>query len=259
MADALGTGTTQYFNMVRVLDNFFGKSSMAMGTESYSFLDFGYVYRCECAGVPITARPLCYPALLALMDLWGSVLPAAGPRLAQVVRESDAAGFEDLVWDFLLARGFSNGAVLPCHRLGADASVQQVCLKLTDYFVSHLNYYTSRQDLVNAEVAALLIRCRLLKMTLLYRCPRGSADVDFFVLSPDGSCVAIQTSLSTLTQHSRRYGGTVETINYIAPLYGITASRLRYIYITTQREQHRKIAASLSFVGIVDAASWLKQ
>ena len=259
MADSLGTGTTQYLNMVRVLDNFFGKSSMAMGIETYSFLDFGYVYRCGHVGVPTTAHPLCYPATLALMDLWYSVSNAESTRyrLDKVYLERDGVGFENLVWNVLLTRGFHGGAVLPCHRLGDGTPIQQLQLNFTDYFVSQLLYHNTQQSSVNAEVAMLMNRCRQFNMTLLYRCPAGSADADFFFLHPDGKCDAIQISQSGLTQHSRK-GGTLAAITGIAPRYDIPVAKLRYyIYITQQREVHQRLATLLTFVRIVDATQWI--
>lgn len=121
MLDSLGA---RYFNMVRTLDNLFGESSMAMGTEPYSFLDFGYVYRRASIGAPVgyghrTAHPLCFPATLALMDLLSISSRPATMRLTQIVRECNGPGFENLSWHVLLARGFLDGATLPCRRLGA--------------------------------------------------------------------------------------------------------------------------------------------
>ena len=262
MADSLGSNTIQYFNMVRVLDDFFGASSMGMGIESYSFLDFGYVYRCSGIGATggygsVTAHPLCHPATLALMDLWRIASRPATKRLKQIVDESDGPGFEKLTWDVLLARGFLSGATLPCRRLGAGATTQQLQLNLTDYFVSQLICSTVTQEVVNREVAALSKRCSSLNMTLLYRCPKGSADVDFFLLHPDSTYDAIQVSMSTLTAHSPP-GGAAACVNGIAPRYGIPATHFRYyIYITTQPEDHPRLAGTLSCTRIVDAAAWI--
>jgi len=100
-------------------------------------------------------------------------------------------------------------------------------IKLTDYFVSQLVYHNMLQSTVNAEVAVLMKRCQQLNMTLLYRCPVGCADVDLFFLHSDGTCDALQTSLSVLTQHSRE-GGRVAAITGITPRYNISAAKLRY-------------------------------
>jgi hypothetical protein len=270
MADALDRGSLKYANMVLSLREFFHASKMAMGAEPYSFLDFGCVYRRGSVDTALSAVPLCYPATLALLDLFRFVMPPENVRLAEV--RGNGAAFEELIWGVLLARGFvESGITLPCHVLGAEVPVEPIMLKLHEYFVSSLEYPNTylKQGAVNKQLAVLLGRCKKLRLTCLYRCPTGGAGVDFFVLQSDGSCSAIQTSLSALTTHSsaediigiaRRYGFVVGPSSPHAAVSGsatTTAAILtRYIYITVKPEKHTGLAKDdrLAHVRIVDAA-----
>ena len=185
----------------QALADFFHLSSAAMGAESSSFLELGYVYRCVRHGT-IRAAPLCYPATLALLDLWSGLSGPPNARLASACQRGDL--FEDLVWDVLLTRGFSSsGVVLDCRELGADAPIETITLRLNEYYVSSLEYPSTPKlhALVNAEIATLLARCKALSLVILYRCPVGCRDVDFFVLYSNGTATAIQTSISSLTAH----------------------------------------------------------
>jgi hypothetical protein len=270
MADHLDKSSMMYSNMVRSLGDFFHASQMAMGAEPYSFLDLGYVFRRGSINTALSAVPLCYPATLALLDLLRNVLPRENARLVEVRADGDA--FEELIWDVLLARGFvESGITLPCHVLGAEAPVEPVILKLDEYFISSLAYPNTalKQSAVNEQLAVLLGRCRKLRLTCLYRCPTGGAGVDFFVLQSDGSCSAIQTSVSTLTAHSsaediigiaRRYGFVVEPhLPHAAVSASATTTAAilaRYIYVTVKPEKHTGLAKHdrLGHVRIVDAA-----
>ena len=271
MADAMDKSSLKYASMVLSLREFFHASKMGMGAEPYSFLDLGYVYRRGSVDTALSAVPLCYPATLALLDLFRFVMPPENARLAEV--RGDGAAFEELIWGVLMARGFvESGIMLPCHVLGAEAPVEPVILKLDEYFISSLAYPNTalKQSAVNQQLAALLGRCKKLRLSCLYRCPTGGAGVDFFVLQSDGSCSAIQTSLSALTAHSsaeeiigiaRRYEFVVGPSSpHAAAVSGsatTTAAILtRYIYITVKPEKHTGLAKDdrLAHVRIVDAA-----
>jgi hypothetical protein len=205
--------------------------------------------------------PLCYPATLALMDLWRFVSPVSGTRLENVRR--DVAALKDFVWEVLLARGFSDdGLLLPCSRLGELPTTEALDLRLSEYVVStfydsrlgelpttealdlRLNeyvvstFYDSKQSALNAELAAFRERCLKLKISLLYRCPNGCADVDFFVLRADGSVFAIQTSISALLDHGA-VDTIADTIANVPSRFGVTIERYIFVTATPVTEQLR--------------------
>ena len=153
---------------------------MAMGVQPYSFLDFGYVFRRGGRGEMLVAAPLCYPATLALLDLWRTVSPTAAARLVEA--RNDGAMFEDLVWDALLTRGFSDvGVQLPCNSLG-QVTTEVLTLRPSEFFVSTLEYHNTGAKLaaLQQELQMLQARCIQLNVTLLYRCPKNSRASDFF-------------------------------------------------------------------------------
>ena len=241
--------STRYPSMVAALGKFVHHSSMARDSEFYPFLDYGYIYRYN-SDVGVQASPSCYPATLALLDLWRSVMPATRPRLVEIIRTQNGDAFEDLVWEVLLARYFEASTSLDCQHLGRAPVTEKLLLNLSDYRVSSFSYHRSRQLEVNHEFAVIRDRCMKWRLTTLYRCPKGCADVDFFVIHADGTCYAIQTSLSTLTAHSSR-----SVISNIPSRFGIAQSTLvRYIYVTTSPAIHQK-SDSNAHVRIVDAAA----
>jgi hypothetical protein len=279
--------STKYANMVLSLREFFHASKTGMGAEPYSFLDLGYVFRRGSVDTALSAVPLCYPATLALLDLFRLLSPRESARLSEV--HGDGALFEELIWDVFLARGFGEtGVTLQCQVLGSETPVELLTLKLDEYFISSLAYPNTaqKQGTVNQQMAHLLRRCQRLRVTCLYRCPTGSTGVDFFVLRNDGTSNAIQTSLSSLTAHSsadgivdiaRRYGfitesssphlaapvsasvtsgGSAEAVASPAASSSAGFQLTRYIYVTMKPEKHTGLAKNdgLAHVRIVDAA-----
>ena len=111
---------------------------------------------------------------------------------------------------------FLGGLRLPCTHLGVELPIEELALQLHEYFVSTLDYSVARHALLITELAAMLERCRKLALSLLYRCPKECADVDFFVLCPDGNVFTIQTSISALLVHS-----DIDTICSIPLRFGI--------------------------------------
>jgi len=175
-------------------------------------------------------------------------MPAAHPRLVEITRTQNGDAFEDLVWEVLLARCFDAGTSLDCQHLGRAPATEKLPLNLSDYRVSSLTYHHSRQVEVNHELAVIRDRCMKWRLATLYRCPKGCADVDFFVVHADGTSFAIQTSLSALTAHSSK-----SEISNIPSRFGIPQNTLaRYIYITTSPAIHQK-SDSNAHVRIVDA------
>lgn len=251
MSKSLGETGSSYQNMVGTLNRLFHTSSMAMGVEPYSFLDLGYVYRRGGLGDMLVASPLCYPATLALLDLWCSVSPLSRGRLNRVRENGDA--FEDFVWDVLMARGFArSGFELHCKRLGKNAATEAIDVHFSEYYISKLK--SSNQALVNAEILKLLEHCDRWDLSLLYRCPKGTADVDFFVLSAGRDVLAIQSSISPLLKHS-----PVEVIIKIPTRFDLRITR--YVYVTVNPEEgsnrRESTLAGLSHVRIVSAADWV--
>jgi hypothetical protein len=259
MIDALDKGSEKYTHTIGSLARLFREASMAMGIQDCSFLDGGFVFRRPLKGIGFVAYPLCYPATLAMLDLLQSKSPAA--RVSLEKARGDGAVFEDLVWDILLARGFSNdGVPLPCNPLGASTT-EVLTLKLDEYFISTLVYHHTKQIEVNAELSTMMARCTKLKLTLLYRCPKGCVGVDFFVLKGDGSRIAIQTSISALLDHS-----TVEKIADIPSQFGASARQMRswrYVYVTATPEKGKDrdpttlTKLKTSSVCIVSADEWI--
>ena len=250
MEARLDRASLSYAIMISTLDSFFRASSMAFGSEHYSFLDLGYVYRIDSKTALMKAVPLCYPAALALMDLWRIVSPAASIRLESARKSGN--DFEDLVWDVLLARSFlPDGCKLLCKPLGSNPTVEPITIISDEFFVSSIIYNASKQSKVNAELKKLLERCVKSQITMLYRCPVGCAGVDFFVLRGDGTCTAIQTSISKLTDHD-----TANSLIAIPSIFG--QKILRYIYITVAPEEHAILATNpaLAHVRIVSADEW---
>jgi hypothetical protein len=253
MADKLDKSSLRYKNMVGTLERLFHTSSMAMGIEPYSFLDLGYVYRRGGAGEMLVAAPLCYPATLALLDLWGIVSPVSGARLVEAGK--DGTMFEDLVWDVLLARGYSDGGVkILCNPLGEAPTTEVLMLQLNEYFISTLESPNTdaKWAALKKELAKMQTRCNELTQSLLYRCPKGCVDVDFFVLRHDGTCIAIQTSISSLTDHS-----SASTLVGIPQRFGFPIER--YVYVTVKPEKHVGLArnSALANVRIVSADKWI--
>jgi hypothetical protein len=170
--------------------------------------------------------------------------------------------FEDLVWDILLARGFSDGGLqLSCRPLDTQLPIEMLTQRLNEYFVSTLDYPNSDEKwaALLEELQMFQERCSQLNVTLLYRCPKGCKGVDFFVFFADGTNIAVQTSISTLLGHS-----TSNTIVDIPRLFrgvdrGISIAR--YVFITVKPEpgstRTEAILSKLPHVRIVDANDWL--
>jgi hypothetical protein len=259
MADGLDKSSLKYTNMTGTLEKLFRASSMAMGVQPYSFLDFGYVFRRGGRGEMLVAAPLCYPATLALLDLWRTVSPTATARLVEA--RNDGAMFEDLVWDALLTRGFSDGGLqLSCRPLDTQLPTEVVTLLLNEYFVSTLEYHNTGAKWVALleELHCLEARCSKLKVNLLYRCPKNCKGVDFFVFA-DGKIFAVQTSISTLLGHS-----DVDTIVRLSEQFNGSGSGIsfeRYVFITVTPELDKVRLAttltSLPHVRTVSADEWL--
>ena len=257
MVDALDKDSNKFTHTVGSLARLFREASMAMGIQDCSFLDGGFVFRKPLEGIGFVAYPLCYPATLAMIDLWQVYSPAVLVSLEKASK--DGAMFEDLVWDALLARGFSDvGVQLQCNSLGQVPTTEVLTLRLDEYFVSTLEYPNTvdKWPALQLELKVLQARCIQLKVTLLYRCPKNCKGVDFFVLFADGTIFAVQTSISALLDHS-----TVATIVDIPRLFGFTSLE-RYVFVTVTPEKglKRKKATldALPRVRIVSAEDWLK-
>lgn len=95
-------------------------------------------------------------------------------------------------------------------------------------------------------------------VTLLYRCPPRCYGVDFFILSPDDECAAIQTSISGLTKHASDSGGVAVSLPAMAAVFEMP-SFTRYIFITVSPDRHTDLAKlpSLNFVRLVKASTWI--
>jgi hypothetical protein len=91
MVNGLVKESLMYTNMTGTLEKLFRASSMAMGIQPYNFLDFGYVFRRGGRGKMLVAAPLCYPATLALLDLWRTVSPTATARLVEARNDGATA------------------------------------------------------------------------------------------------------------------------------------------------------------------------
>ena len=257
MVGALDKDSNKFTHTVGSLARLFREASMAMGIQDCSFLDGGFVFRKPLEGIGFVAYPLCYPATLAMIDLWQVYSPAVLVSLEKASK--DGAMFEDLVWDALLARGFSDvGVQLQCNSLGQVPTTEVLTLRLDEYFVSTLEYPNTvdKWPALQLELKVLQARCIQLKVTLLYRCPKNCKGVDFFVLFSDGTIFAVQTSISALLDHS-----TVATIVDIPRLFGFTSLE-RYVFVTVTPEKglKRKKATldALPRVRIVSAEDWLK-
>ena len=130
-------------------------------------------------------------------------------------------------------------------------------LRLDEYFISTLDFSNTdaKWAALTKELATKLARCNLLKVTLLYRCPKGGECLDFFVFCADGEIFAVQSSISALLDHS-----SVATIVDIPRLFGDILIE-RYVFVTVKPEQvvpRKEIAlASLPHVRIVSADEWL--
>jgi hypothetical protein len=180
-------------------------------------------------------------------------MPAAGARLVEA--RKDGTMFEDLVWDVLLARGYSDGGVkILCNPLGEAPTTEVLMLQLNEYFISTLESPNTdaKWAALKKELAKMQTRCNELTQSLLYRCPKGCVDVDFFVLRHDGTCIAIQTSVSSLTDHS-----TASTLVGIPQRFGFPIER--YVYVTVKPEKHVGLArnSALANVRIVSADEWI--
>jgi hypothetical protein len=224
------------------LRDFFRLSSMALGIENLSLLDLGYVYRHRRAGSNLTlASPLCYPATLALLQVWREILPEARKRLVETKLGED---FEDLVWDVLLSRGFGSELRLNGLALGYDAKqplnhVTPVVFRFGEYFVSSLRHKS--QGGLADEIKMLKARAKDLDVVILYRCPECCKAIDFAVFVPDGRDYPIQVSLSTLTAHSA--GGKEPKLEELKRL-GLQATN--FLYITTSPEPHNGLVAGVA-------------
>ena len=259
MVDALDKDSNKFTHTVGSLARLFREASMAMGIQDCSFLDGGFVFRKPLEGIGFVAYPLCYPATLAMIDLWQVYSPAVLVSLEKASK--DGAMFEDLVWDALLARGFSDvGVQLQCNSLGQVPTTEVLTLRLDEYFVSTLEYPNTvdKWPALQLELKVLQARCIQLKVTLLYRCPKNCKGVDFFVFA-DGKIFAVQTSISTLLGHS-----DVDTLVRLSEQFNGSGSGIsfeRYVFITVTPELDKVRLAttltSLPHVRTVSADEWL--
>ena len=253
MADSLAQNPLAHASMVHTLNNLFHEASMAMGIEAYSFLDLGFVYRIGSTLYSV-AVPLCYPATLALLDIWRSVSSKSNPmRLADTAIDGNT--FKNYVWDVLLARGFCDELRLPCVSFGKITTTEVLLLRFNEYFISNHHYPSAKTETFTKmvkELQELSERCKSLELCILYRCPKNCADVDFFIILPNGRFYAIQTSISTLTIH-----GT-STIITIAEKFNINLDR--YLFVTMKPIQHKGLAKNQllsAMVRIVSAEDWI--
>lgn len=170
--------------------------------------------------------------------------------------KADGDGFEELVWDVLLVRGFrdTDDAALPCTSLDG-AATESLPLRLDYYTTSQITYNRVRHPEVVAELTELRAVCERRRQSALYRCPRGCASVDYFLVRDDGKCCAIQASVSPLKDHE-----TGDSMAALAAKFDLSGESLvRYIYITTKPTKHPALAKrnDLAHVRIVSAADWI--
>lgn len=258
--------------LLDTLNDLFRLCSMALGLENLSLLDLGYVYRLGVvsSGPPL-ASPLCYPATLALLQLWHDVSPVACKRLVDIKTGDE---FEQLVWDVLLSRGFVGNLTLQGHSLGYDvnnSSAHMSVLQFTlhEYFVSTIpapNHDKGR-SLLRQEIGRLVRRSQDLGICILYRCPAFCKAFDFAVFQASGLHCVVQASLSDLSTHSK--GDRAPNRTKILNEFGLDATL--YLYVTTQMDPHTGIVNGVArhdpkfdrwqgcdtFVRLVDAHTWI--
>lgn len=193
--------------LVSALGDFFRTSSMALGTNSCSFLDVGCVFRRGDRYEGITFFPTCRPALLSLLDFRNSLTDQSSRRLVSVRDNGDE--FEEAIWEKLLTSFSSDdGLNFRSRFLGKPPYVYDtISLRPTSYAISKLDYPSGgldhvKQNALNREIKHFAAVCNRRQGTMLYRCPKNAADIDFIILYRDSTCDAIQASISVLTEHS---------------------------------------------------------
>ena len=260
--------------LVQTLNDLFRLSSMALGIENLSLLDLGYVYRLGSVNTSPLASPLCYPATLALLQLWHdiSIVPSKpSKRLVDVALGED---FEQLAWDVLLSRGFGSNAILNGLPLGYDvnnpsAHVTVSRFSFNEYFISNVSAPNQGQgrDILKLEIGGLVMRSRSLGVNILYKCPKGCKAFDFAVLQANGEHVVIQVSLSDLVTHSAN--NKEPSQKTFSDDFGLSATR--YLYITKSPDPHQGIVNGVNrkdkkydrwnghdtFIRIVNASEWI--
>jgi hypothetical protein len=239
--------------LVDMLNGLFHLNSMGAGTDRISFLDLGYVYRSCAPGRAPRAYPLCYPAAVAMLALWRSKQPAASKRLLELGAD-DGMNFEQLVWDVMLTRGFSdNGVSLPCVQLGKSKLTEDSSFKLGGYYVS-----TVKPEAMCAELSAKRAYAAAKKLNVLYRCPKQAGSIDMCILTSDNRVIGIQVSLSSLTAHSK------PDLSLLLDDLNVS----QFVFLTTSPEEHCNIvkggkniwsgwARILDMLRLVDAHSWI--
>jgi hypothetical protein len=236
--------------LVGMLDGLFRSASMGAGTTHVSFLDLGFVYRRKMDDSVVIASPLCAPATRALLLLWHDVSSTAKDRLIDA--KGDGNRFENLVWDVLLSRGFSSsGLQLPCYKLGKDRIDAPWHCVVSEFVVSH-----GKPKEIELEIQKLQERARKLKINILFRCPDLAKTLDFCVISFESDPIAIQASISSLTEHDKPD----------PELLGRLKIAL-FIFVTTSPEDHARIGRGgggdwwvrigLEKLRIVNATKWI--
>jgi hypothetical protein len=259
--------------LLRTLNDLFRLSFMALGIENLSLLDLGYVYRLGHVSTgPPSASPLCYPATLALLQLWHDISKDPVQRLVDIKLGED---FEQLAWDVLLSRGFgSNGVTLNGLPLGYDVQIPSahatvVQFSFKEYFISNISAPNQGKGLgkLKSELGELVKRAEDLGICILYKCPADCKAFDFAVLQANGEHYVIQVSMSELTAHSR--DGKEPNQGKIRKEFGLVAKQ--YLYITRSPKPHQGIVDGVAnnvkmfvrwkghgtFIRLVDANEWI--
>jgi hypothetical protein len=189
-----------------LLDSMFGAQSHGYVLQNVSFLDLGYIYRKKEDDGRVIGYPLCYPANLALLQLWMSLPGNLSLRLEAVKHNGDQ--FEDYIWRVLSARVFSsNSFQIKCRSLGynSDALEEAVIVipvPCRQYCVSSIaDPNGSGAEEYQREVVRLREMARTMAIAILYKCPDGGDTVDFIIFREDGKQIPIQVSISSFGDH----------------------------------------------------------
>ena len=101
-------------------------------------------------------------------------------------------------------------------------------------------------------------------LTVLYRCPKNTATIDFCILSAS-MVIAIKVSLLSLTQHDKPNAAFLGSIGAATGDHRTRINDWRYIYVTTNPERHPVIALQKHWWGVevdkirlVNARSWIQ-
>lgn len=191
------TSPTAISRMVTYL--FQDRSPGHTGAVLAPFLDLGFIYRTfsEVDG-SIEAFPICLSAETALIELWKEAGLPPRLNLQECIAESNGADFKAIVFHTLLLKYSNEFRMLPCARLGYFGGVENLAVKIDVVHTSSLS--TNASITVAGEINTLHAVAKRKKITILYKCPKGTESVDFCVLSPKG-VIVIQVSLKSLTAH----------------------------------------------------------